>query len=245
MSQTPKDTPTSVIHYLETLNQMGVRHIPKRTRAVTDPAVAAGVVATELTASLSCPTSDASDTNSLEGLRAHIGDCRLCKLCHQRKNIVFGVGDPHARLMFVGEGPGADEDEQGIPFVGRAGQLLTKMIESMKLTREQVYIANVVKCRPPENRNPQDDEILACSPFLQQQIALIKPQVIVCLGKFAAQTLLKTQIPIGRLRGSFHDFSGIPLMPTFHPAYLLRNPEMKRPAWEDLKLVMQKLGMTP
>lgn len=188
-------------------------------------------------------TAKASSCKNLEELVQHIGPCTRCKLHKQRNNIVFGVGNPKAELMFIGEGPGADEDEQGIPFVGRAGQLLTKMIEAMGLTRDDIYIANVVKCRPPENRNPEEDEIAACSPFLEEQIRLINPKVIVCLGKFAAQTILKTEITISRLRGNFHDRNGIPVMPTFHPAYLLRNPEMKRPAWEDLKMVMDKLGM--
>jgi DNA polymerase len=154
---------------------------------------------------------------------------------------VFGVGNSDARLMFVGEGPGADEDEKGEPFVGRAGQLLTQIIKAMGLERDDVYIANVVKCRPPGNRNPEPDEIDACSPFLQAQIASIRPTVIVALGKFAAQTLLKTETPISRLRGQFHLRDGIAVMPTFHPSYLLRNPAAKREVWEDMKIVMKKL----
>ncbi len=177
----------------------------------------------------------------LTEIRADLGDCRRCKLHTGRTNIVFGVGSPDARLMFVGEGPGADEDEQGEPFVGRAGQLLTQIIKAMGLAREDVYIANVVKCRPPGNRNPEPDEIEACSPFLQAQIAAIKPTVIVALGKFAAQTLLQTETPISRLRGQFHTFGGVAVMPTFHPSYLLRNPAAKREVWEDMKLVMKKL----
>ena len=164
-----------------------------------------------------------------------------CKLHAGRTNIVFGVGNPDARLMFVGEGPGADEDEQGEPFVGRAGQLLTQIIKAMGLAREDVYIANVVKCRPPGNRNPEPDEIEACSPFLQAQIAAIGPTVIVALGKFAAQTLLQTETPISRLRGQFHSLGGVAVMPTFHPSYLLRNPAAKREVWEDMKMVMKKL----
>ena len=182
---------------------------------------------------------------SLTEIRTDLGDCRRCKLHAGRTNIVFGVGNPGARLMFVGEGPGADEDQQGEPFVGRAGQLLTQIIKAMGLGREDVYIANVVKCRPPGNRNPEPDEIEACSPFLQAQIASIGPTVIVALGKFAAQTLLQTETPISRLRGQFHTFGGVAVMPTFHPSYLLRNPAAKREVWEDMKMVMQRLNATP
>lgn len=173
----------------------------------------------------------------LAAIQADIGpDCSRCKL-HTlgRRQVVFGVGNPDADLMFVGEAPGADEDEQGIPFVGRAGQLLTKMIGAIEMTREQVYIANVIKCRPPGNRNPEPDEVEQCEPFLFQQIDAIRPTVIVALGKFAAQALLRTQDPISRLRGRVYDFRGAKLIPTFHPAYLLRNPSSKRDAWEDLK----------
>ncbi|MBX7148413.1 uracil-DNA glycosylase [bacterium] len=182
---------------------------------------------------------------ALQGVRDTIGDCKRCKLCEKRTHIVFGSGNPEAELMFVGEGPGADEDEQGLPFVGKAGQLLTKMIEAMGIKREDVYIANIVKCRPPGNRNPEPDEIVQCSPFLKQQIEIIKPKVIVCLGKFAAQTLLQTEIPITKLRGDFRDFMGIQFMPTYHPAFLLRNPDMKKFVWEDLKKVMILLGLKP
>jgi len=179
---------------------------------------------------------------TLEEIRAELGDCRRCKLCSGRTNIVFGVGNPKAELVFVGEGPGADEDEQGIPFVGKAGQLLTKMIEAMGLQREQVYICNIVKCRPPNNRNPEPDEVAACEPFLRAQLGAIEPKVIVALGKLAAQTLLRDNTPITRLRGSWRDFGGIPLMPTFHPAYLLRNPAEKKNAWLDLRQVMKFFG---
>jgi uracil-DNA glycosylase family 4 len=178
---------------------------------------------------------------TLTEIRTDLGDCRRCKLHAGRTNIVFGVGDPAARLMFVGEGPGADEDEKGEPFVGRAGQLLTQIIKAMGLEREQVYIANVVKCRPPGNRNPEPDEIEACSPFLHAQIASIGPAVIVALGKFAAQTLLQTETPISRLRGQFHSLNGVAVMPTFHPSYLLRNPAAKREEWADMKMVIKKL----
>src|SRR5215831_6934581 len=173
----------------------------------------------------------------LAAIRADVGpDCSRCKLHGLgRKQVVFGVGSPDADLMFVGEAPGADEDMQGIPFVGRAGQLLTKMIEAINLTRDQVYIANVIKCRPPGNRNPEPDEIEQCEPFLFQQIATVKPKVIVALGSFAAKTLLRTEESISRLRGRIYEFQGAKLIPTFHPSFLLRSPDRKRDAWEDLK----------
>jgi DNA polymerase len=170
-------------------------------------------------------------------LKSEIGPaCQRCKL-HTlgRKQVVFGVGNPNADLMFVGEAPGADEDEQGEPFVGRAGQLLTKIIEAIGLTRDDVYIANVIKCRPPGNRNPEPDEVDSCQPFLFRQIDAIKPKVIVALGKFAAQSLLQTTDPITRLRGRAFTYRGATLIPTFHPAYLLRNPSSKREVWEDMK----------
>lgn len=183
-----------------------------------------------------------ADARSLEELRAAIGDCRRCKLCSGRTNLVFGVGNPRARLMFIGEGPGRDEDLQGEPFVGRAGQLLTDIItKGMGLKREDVYIANVVKCRPPDNRNPEPDEVAACEPFLKKQIDLIRPEIIVGLGKFAVQTLLQSKIPITKLRGNWHHYHGIKLMPTFHPAYLLRNPADKKLVWEDIKKVIKDL----
>ena len=174
---------------------------------------------------------------ALAATRAELGaDCTRCKLHTQgRKQIVFGVGNPDADLMFVGEAPGADEDIQGIPFVGRAGQLLTKMIEAINLRREDVYIANVIKCRPPGNRNPEPDEIAQCEPFLFRQIAAIQPKVIVALGSFAAKTLLRSDESISRLRGRIYDFQGAKLIPTFHPSFLLRSPDRKRDAWEDLK----------
>jgi uracil-DNA glycosylase family 4 len=186
--------------------------------------------------------SPAQNVKSLEELRAEIGDCRLCKLCSGRTHVVFGVGNPNARLMFVGEGPGRDEDLQGEPFVGRAGQLLTDIItKGMGLMREDVYIANVVKCRPPDNRNPEPDEVAACEPFLKRQIDLVRPEIIVALGKFAVQTLLQNKAPISRLRGNWHRYHGIKLMPTFHPAYLLRNPADKRLVWQDIQKVIQEL----
>jgi len=175
-------------------------------------------------------------------LNAEYSQCQACGLSGTRTNVVFGSGNADARLMFVGEAPGFDEDKQGLPFVGAAGQLLTKIIEAMKLTRDDVYIANCLKCRPPENRNPFPEEISSCSPILQKQIDIIRPRIICALGKFAAQTLLATEEPISRLRGRFFDWrGGIKLMPTFHPAYLLRNPDDKKFVWEDMKKIMKEL----
>ena len=182
---------------------------------------------------------------ALLAIREGLGECTRCKLAGGRTHLVFGTGNPAAELVFVGEGPGADEDLQGEPFVGKAGQLLTKMIEAMGYRREQVYIANVVKCRPPGNRNPEPDEIEACEPFLRRQLEAIGPKVIVALGKFAAQTLLRTAVPITKLRGTWASYQGVRLMPTFHPAYLLRSPEEKKKAWADLQLVMAELGKAP
>lgn len=178
---------------------------------------------------------------SLDALSAAVADCRLCPLCETRNRTVFADGDPKSRLLFVGEAPGADEDAQGEPFVGRAGQLLTKIIEAMGLRREDVYICNIIKCRPPNNRTPEADEIAACQPFLLQQLQAIGPKFICALGGPATQTLLQTKEPISRLRGRFHDFHGIPLLPTFHPAFLLRNPSEKKTVWEDMKLLLRHL----
>jgi uracil-DNA glycosylase family 4 len=179
--------------------------------------------------------------SSLESIREEIGDCQRCKLAPRRTNIVFGSGNPNAELVFVGEAPGADEDEQGLPFVGRAGQLLTKIIESIDLKRDEVYICNVLKCRPPENRKPEPDEIAACNPFLKKQLAAIRPKIVCCLGTFAAQTVLQNASPISMLRGKFFDMDGIRVIATFHPAYLLRSPEKKRDVWEDMKQIRAEL----
>ncbi len=183
----------------------------------------------------------ASKNPTLADVRQALGDCQRCKLCTGRTQIVFGAGDPQAKLMFVGEAPGAEEDRQGEPFVGAAGKLLDKMIVAMKLTRDQVYICNVVKCRPPGNRNPEADEIASCEPFLVSQIRAVRPQVIVALGKVATQALLKENTPISKLRGRWREYQGVALMPTFHPAYLLRNPGEKRTVWEDLKSAIAKM----
>jgi uracil-DNA glycosylase family 4 len=184
-----------------------------------------------------------SPVELLTAIREDIGDCTRCKLHTQgRTQVVFGVGNPSADVMFVGEAPGADEDVQGVPFVGRAGQLLTKMIEAMGYKRDEVYIANVLKCRPPGNRNPEPDEIATCEPFLFRQVASIQPKVVIALGAFAARTLLQTQDPISRLRGRVYDFRGAKLIPTFHPSFLLRSPGYKREAWDDLKKALALLG---
>ncbi len=225
----------------------GVSRSPERARceARPEPPAPAVPVATASPASVDLfGAAVAGRARTLEELREAIGDCRRCKLWPGRTHIVFGVGNPRAQLMFVGEGPGRDEDLQGEPFVGRAGQLLTDMItRGMRLRREDVYIANVIKCRPPENRNPEPDEIASCEPFLVRQIEIVRPRVIVALGKFAAQTLLRTHLPISQLRGKWHDYRGIKLMPTLHPAYLLRNPADKRLVWADIQLVMAELGI--
>jgi uracil-DNA glycosylase len=184
----------------------------------------------------------------LQIVRDELGDCTRCGLSSSRKNIVFGVGNPNAELVFVGEAPGADEDAQGEPFVGAAGQLLTKMIDAMGFSRESVYICNVVKCRPPGNRNPEPDEVASCEPYLKMQLQALRPRIIVALGKFAAHCLLQTDTPITRLRGSWGTYEGIATMPTFHPAYLLRNPDGKRDVWQDLKAVLaalKQMGIDP
>ena len=177
----------------------------------------------------------------LTNICQEMANCRLCQLAKTRHNLVFGDGNSHAQIVFVGEAPGADEDEQGLPFVGRAGQLLTDIIvKGMKLDRKDVYICNILKCRPPGNRNPLPDEISKCEPFLKKQLQIISPKIICALGTFAAQTLLKTDIPISALRGRFHSYEGIKLMPTYHPAYLLRNPSAKKPVWEDVQMIMKE-----
>ena len=178
---------------------------------------------------------------TLEGVRKELGDCRRCKLHRTRRTLVFGEGNRKAKLMLIGEGPGYDEDVQGRPFVGKAGQLLTKIIESIDLSREEVYIANIIKCRPPQNRNPEPDEIASCNPFLMKQIRVIQPKIICALGTFSAQTLLQTDTKITALRGKLYDLEGIKVIPTYHPAFLLRNPERKREVWEDMKKIAECL----
>jgi len=189
---------------------------------------------------------DGDPEAALENLRSEIGDCTRCRLCEGRTHLVFGAGNPRAQVMFIGEGPGYEEDRQGLPFVGKAGQLLNRIIGAMGMAREDVYIANVVKCRPPENRTPLPEEAEICSVFLRRQIAIIHPRVICALGGVAVQTLLQTSAPVSRLRGEFRSLpDGTPVMPTFHPAYLLRNPEKKKEVWEDLKRVLDFLTRNP
>jgi uracil-DNA glycosylase len=206
------------------------------------------VLRRRLTHNAACPAGEASIPSqdiavTLDDVRRDLGNCTRCPLHTERKSIVFGEGNPSARLVFVGEAPGADEDAQGRPFVGRAGQLLTKIIEAMKFDRQDVYICNILKCRPPGNRNPKPEEIAACEPFLIRQLSTIRPNVICALGTFAAHTLLKSEAPITVLRGRFHQYQGIDLMPTYHPAYLLRNPAAKKQVWEDAQMIMKKLEM--
>ena len=211
--------------YLEYLRGMGIEILP--------------VSGTKTTTLPSNTSSLTIDVQTLEEIRRELGDCRRCKLHRTRRTLVFGEGNREATLMFVGEGPGYDEDVQGKPFVGKAGQLLTKIIQSIHLQREEVYITNIIKCRPPQNRNPEPDEIECCQPFLLKQIRAIRPKIICALGTFAAQTLLKTDAKITVLRGKFYDLPGTKVLPTYHPAYLLRNPERKREVWEDMKKISE------
>jgi uracil-DNA glycosylase len=234
---------TSLRRHLERRRRAGVHFVPKRVLSAekldTDTE---GIVIEGADGDRFSDGGPASKAKSLDELRAAIGDCQRCKLGAGRTHLVFGIGNPRAKLMFIGEGPGRDEDLQGEPFVGRAGQLLTDIItKGMGLKRDDVYIANVVKCRPPENRNPEADEVASCEPFLKRQIELVRPEVIVALGKFAVQTLLQTKAPITQIRGRWHRYHGIKLMPTFHPAYLLRNPGDKKLVWEDIKKVIQEM----
>ncbi len=211
------------------------------TRRSESPVASATPASVQPVAAPTPPTSSPTNSMNLDSIRAEIGDCQRCKLAPKRTNIVFGSGNPNAELVFVGEAPGYDEDVQGLPFVGRAGQLLTKIIESIDLKRDQVYICNVLKCRPPENRNPEPDEVAACNPFMRKQLAVIRPKVVCCLGTFAAQTVLQMAMPISRLRGKFYDMDGLRVIATFHPAYLLRSPDKKREVWEDMKQIRAEL----
>ena len=218
------DVKKEVRQILETERAFGLEEIPLPEKR----AAAGGIVANK--------------REALAALEAEFKQCVLCALSEKRTQVVFGAGNPDAKLMFVGEAPGYDEDQQGEPFVGAAGQLLTKIIEAMKLRRSDVYIANCLKCRPPGNRSPLPSEIVTCKPILMRQIEIIRPRFICALGKFAAQTLLGTEEPISRLRGRFFDWNGVKLMPTFHPAYLLRNPADKKLVWEDVQKIMREMG---
>jgi uracil-DNA glycosylase len=216
-----------VIRELELLRELGYTHLDL-------------VGSRQLTVDRSEPIAAVGE---FDALRVEAHDCTRCRLAGSRKNVVFGVGNPNADLMFIGEAPGRDEDEKGEPFVGRAGQLLTDIIKAMKLTRDDVYIANVIKCRPPENRNPEPDELDACRPFIRRQVELIQPKVIVTLGRFGLQSLTEKGYGISAVRGTWLSYNGIKLMPTYHPAYLLRNPAAKKDVWQDMKKVMTELGI--
>jgi uracil-DNA glycosylase len=208
--------------YLEYLKGMGIVSLPASEKKSDEPGQ--------------------SNIITLAEVRKELGDCKRCKLHRGRKTIVFGEGNEKATLMLIGEGPGYDEDVQGRPFVGKAGQLLTKILQSINLPREEVYIANIIKCRPPQNRNPETDEIQSCHPFLMKQIRVIQPKIICALGTFSAQTLLKTETKITALHGKLFDLEGIKVIPTYHPAFLLRNPERKREVWEDMKKIVELIS---
>jgi DNA polymerase len=234
---------------LQSLSQAGVEQLPKprarrggeaRAASATAPAASSPIAAA---AAPPAPVAPAS-ADSLELIRQEVAACQACnELACTRTQTVFGVGNPRARLCFLGEAPGADEDRQGEPFVGRAGQLLTRIIEACTLKRSDVYILNVLKCRPPGNRTPAPDEVENCRGFLDRQLALIKPEFICCLGSVAAQTLLRSTTPISRLRGKFVDYRGIKVLCTYHPAYLLRNPAAKKDVWDDMKILMREMGI--
>jgi uracil-DNA glycosylase len=242
---------SQILEHLKLYNDLGVRWVRRQesdNAAMCAKAVKNTTTATRVkkTAAASEParsaTSAATADETFEAIRADLQNCKRCKLAEGRKNIVFGSGNQNAELMFVGEAPGAEEDEQGLPFVGRAGQLLTKIIESIGMRRDEVFICNILKCRPPGNRNPETDEIAACERFLFRQIAAVKPKIICALGTFGAQTLLKTTEPIGKLRGKIIDYRGVKVIATFHPAYLLRNPNEKRRVWEDMKIIRRYIS---
>jgi DNA polymerase len=220
---------------LEDLRQLGVREVVLPEFPSDLPACPPQVRGVDEGGEAACRH------ETLEEIRAELEGCRRCPLCQGRRTIVFGVGNPRARLVFVGEAPGREEDEKGEPFVGEAGRLLDRILFAMGLAREEVYICNVEKCRPPGNRDPGPGEIEACEPYLKRQLAAIRPQLIVTLGRFAAQSLLRDETAISRLRGKWREYQGIPLMPTYHPAFLLRNPAEKRAVWEDMKQVMKRL----
>ena len=240
----------SLTAYLEDLQESGVDGIPAELieqAAGSDPVRQRTAPAElEVENAMSDQQNEADTHETLEQIRKNLGPCQRCKLGATRKNLVFGVGNPKARLVFVGEGPGADEDTQGEPFVGDAGKMLNRIIAAMELKREDVYICNVVKCRPPQNRPPEGDEVGTCSPFLLRQLQSIRPEAIVALGSSAAQALLQTKVPISKLRGKFHDFHGMPLMPTYHPSYLLRtggNSDSFWSVWDDMTQVLQLLKL--
>ncbi len=251
MSQTARDLLICRLREtLVALSQDGVDYLPRATAprpadapvaAAAQPPSPSGVKATPSGVKA---TPSGAKAAALAAVRTELGDCQRCGLCKQRKNIVFGEGSPEARVVFVGEGPGADEDRSGRPFVGRAGELLTRMIEGLEWRREDVYICNIVKCRPPGNRDPRLDEVATCRPFLEQQLSVIQPKVIVTLGKPATSTLLGRNVAITKLRGIWQEWNGVPLMPTLHPAYVLRQytRETRQAVWDDLRAVRERVG---
>lgn len=233
-------TAARIAEHVRYWREAGVR------RLAVPEGVAAAAPAAAAAAACDATADSATAAGTLRVLAAEVAGCTRCPLAGGRTQTVFGVGDPNAQVVFVGEAPGRDEDLKGEPFVGRAGQLLTDIIErGMGVPRASVYICNVVKCRPPENRNPLPTELAACEPFLVRQLAAIRPKVIVALGKFAAQSLCRTEAPISRLRGQWQSYEGIPVMPTYHPAFLLRNPAAKREVWADIREVMARVGLKP
>ncbi len=246
MDQNVKEIIVDLKSYLEYLKGLGITELPlfsNGNEKIYQSEASAGVGAIhELPLPYRMANISQSEIQRLEEIRSELGDCRRCKLHRTRRTLVFGEGNEKARLMLIGEGPGNDEDVQGMPFVGKAGQLLTKILQAIEIEREEVYITNIIKCRPPQNRNPEPDEIENCYPFLLKQIQAIRPRIICALGTFSAQTLLKTDVKITALRGKVYDFSGIQLFPTYHPAYLLRNPEKKREVWEDMKQIARHLS---
>jgi len=246
MDQPLSDIFADIRSYLEYLKRMGVTELPiadKKTEKIysAEGSTHVGAIG-ESPQTYPIKKFSQASAASLAEIRNELGNCQRCKLHKTRQTIVFGEGNAKAKLMLIGEGPGYDEDAQGKPFVGRAGQLLTKILQSIEIQREQVYITNTIKCRPPQNRNPEPDEIANCHPFLLKQIQVIGPEIICALGTFAAQTLLSTDAKITALRGKFYDLSGIRVIPTYHPAYLLRNPEKKRDVWEDMKQIAKALA---
>jgi len=246
MDQNGKEMIGDLKSYLDYLKRLGITELPlfgNGNEKIHPSETSAGVEAIhESPPPYGMANRSSSDPQRLEEIRSELGDCRRCKLHRTRRTIVFGEGNQKARLMLIGEGPGNDEDVQGRPFVGKAGQLLTKILQAIDIERGEAYIANIIKCRPPQNRNPEPDEIENCYPFLLKQIHAIRPRIICALGTFSAQTLLKTDVKITALRGEVYDFSGIQLFPTYHPAYLLRNPEKKREVWEDMKRIAKILS---
>ncbi|HEY0513289.1 MAG TPA: uracil-DNA glycosylase [Thermoanaerobaculia bacterium] len=225
------------------LGEMGYGDLYLRSSRAAAPAASTPVTTVAVRTAVAEPLDEeaAARAAELAALAAAAAGCTRCRLAEGRNKVVFGSGSPNAELMLVGEGPGADEDRQGLPFVGAAGELLTRILQAIEMTREEVYIANVVKCRPPGNRDPQPDEVAACRGYLEKQIALVRPRALVALGKVAAQTLLGNDSPIGRMRGQWFQVQGIPTMVTYHPAALLRNPALKRPTWEDIQQVRDLL----